>query len=95
MLFDFHESRDASGRNANKVVLYEDSSKKQLQEFISALRGLELMAQACLSLGVILNNVKSRQLSHLLTPGTVISINKCYETTLQLLPDALTVVNCR
>ncbi|XP_045796894.1 DNA mismatch repair protein MSH6 [Trifolium pratense] len=62
-------SRDASGRNANKVVLYEDSSKKQLQEFISALRGLELMAQACLSLGVILNNVKSTQLSQLLTPG--------------------------
>ncbi|WJX79846.1 DNA mismatch repair protein msh6 [Trifolium repens] len=62
-------SRDASGRNANKVVLYEDSSKKQLQEFISALRGLELMAEACSSLGVILNDVKSRQLSQLLTPG--------------------------
>lgn len=60
---------DASGRNANKVVLYEDASKKQLQEFISALRGLEVMAQACLSLSVILNDVKSRQLSHLLTPG--------------------------
>jgi hypothetical protein len=95
MLLDFHECRDASGRNANKVVLYEDSSKKQLQEFISALRGLELMAEACSSLGVILNDVKSRQLSQLLTPGTVISINKCYETTLQLLLDALTVVNCR
>jgi hypothetical protein len=92
MLLDFHECRDASGRNANKVVLYEDSSKKQLQEFISALRGLELMAEACSSLGVILNDVKSRQLSQLLTPGTVISINKCYETTLQLLLDALTVV---
>jgi hypothetical protein len=95
MLLDFHECRDASGRNANKVVLYEDSSKKQLQEFISALRGLELMAEACSSLGVILNDVKSRQLSQLLTPGTVLSINKCYETTLQLLLDALTVVNCR
>jgi DNA mismatch repair protein MSH6 len=92
MLLDFHECRDASGRNANKVVLYEDSSKKQLQEFISALRGLELMAEACSSLGVILNDVKSRQLSQLLTPGTVLSINKCYETTLQLLLDALTVV---
>ncbi|CAK8544398.1 unnamed protein product [Lathyrus sativus] len=62
-------SSDASGRNANKVVLYEDSAKKQLQEFISALRGLELMAQACLALSGILDDVESRQLSHLLTPG--------------------------
>ncbi|KAL5060662.1 hypothetical protein RYX36_032266 [Vicia faba] len=62
-------SSDASGRNANKVVLYEDSAKKQLQEFISALRGLELMAQACLALGGILNDVESRQLNYLLTPG--------------------------
>lgn len=76
MLLDFRDCSDASGRNANKVVLYEDASKKQLQEFISALRGLEVMAQACLSLSVILNDVKSRQLSHLLTPGTVILINK-------------------
>lgn len=76
MLLDFHECSDASGRNANKVVLYEDSAKKQLQEFISALRGLELMAQACLALGGILNDVESKQLSHLLTPGTIISLNK-------------------
>ncbi|KAF7804917.1 DNA mismatch repair protein MSH6 [Senna tora] len=60
---------EASGRNANKVVLYEDAAKKQLQEFISALRGCELMAQACSSLGIILNNNKSRQLHHLLTLG--------------------------
>lgn len=77
MLLDFHECSDASGRNANKVVLYEDSAKKQLQEFISALRGLELMAQACLALCGILNDVESRQLSYLLTPGKIISINKC------------------
>ncbi|KAF5455366.1 hypothetical protein F2P56_024955 [Juglans regia] len=60
---------EAQGRNANKVVLYEDAAKKQLQEFISALRGCELMAQACSSLGVILENVESRVLHHLLTPG--------------------------
>ncbi|KAL6515922.1 hypothetical protein OROGR_019227 [Orobanche gracilis] len=30
---------EANGRNANKVVLYEDATKKQLQDFISALRG--------------------------------------------------------
>lgn len=27
-------SSEASGRNANRVVLYEDASKKPLQEFI-------------------------------------------------------------
>lgn len=75
MLLDFHECSEASGRNANRVVLYEDASKKQLQEFILALRGCEQMAQACFSLGVILSHVKSRQLHHLLTPGTVVSIN--------------------
>lgn len=65
-IFSFSE---ASGRNADKVVLYEDAAKKQLQEFISALRGCEQMAQACSSLGVILKHVKSRQLHHLLTLG--------------------------
>lgn len=75
MHLDFHECSEASGRNANRVVLYEDASKKQLQEFILALRGCEQMAQACFSLGVILSHVKSRQLHHLLTPGTVVSLN--------------------
>lgn len=74
MLLYFLESSEAIGRNANKVVLYEDASKKQLQEFISALRGCELMAKACSSLGVILNNNESRQLCHLLTPG-IINLN--------------------
>ncbi|CAL5437422.1 unnamed protein product [Camellia sinensis] len=62
-------SSEANGRNANKVVLYEDASKKQLQEFISALRGCELMTKACSSFGVILENVGSRLLHHLLSPG--------------------------
>ncbi|XP_020234813.1 DNA mismatch repair protein MSH6 [Cajanus cajan] len=69
LLARIFSSSEASGRNANKVVLYEDASKKQLQEFISALRGCEQMEQACSSLGVILNHVKSRQLHNLLTPG--------------------------
>ena len=65
------ECSEANGRNANKVVLYEDAAKKQLQEFVSALRGCELMTQACSSLGVILENVESGLLHHLLTPGAV------------------------
>ncbi|XP_030488613.2 DNA mismatch repair protein MSH6 [Cannabis sativa] len=60
---------EANGRNANKVTLYEDAAKKQLQEFISALRGCELMVQACSSFGAILENVESRQLHHLLSSG--------------------------
>ena len=60
---------EANGRNANKVVLYEDAAKKQLQEFISVLRGCELMAQSCSSLSVSLENVESGVLHHLLTPG--------------------------
>ncbi|MCD7449438.1 DNA mismatch repair protein msh6 [Datura stramonium] len=62
-------SSEANGRNANKVILYEDAAKKQLQEFISALRGCESMVQACSSLGVILENTDSKLLHHLLTPG--------------------------
>nr|AAT67045.1 DNA mismatch repair protein [Petunia x hybrida] len=62
-------SSEANGRNANKVTLYEDAAKKQLQEFISALRGCESMARACSSLGVILENTDSKLLYHLLTPG--------------------------
>lgn len=54
------------------MVLYEDAAKKQLQEFISALRGCELMLQACSSLRVILENVESRRLDCLLTPGIMI-----------------------
>ncbi|KAL8527225.1 hypothetical protein ACS0TY_005198 [Phlomoides rotata] len=60
---------EASGRNANKVTLYEDAAKKQLQEFISALRGCEMMTNACSSLGAVLENAESRLLHHLLTPG--------------------------
>ena len=57
------------------MVLYEDAAKKQLQEFISALHGCELMGKACSSLGAILENVESRQLHHLLTPGITILIH--------------------
>jgi len=73
MQLGFLECSEASGRNANKVILYEDAAKKQVQEFIAALCGCEQMLEACSSLGVILNNVQSRQLHHLLTPGMLVS----------------------
>jgi DNA mismatch repair protein MSH6 len=62
-------SIEASGRNGDKVVLYEDTAKKQVQEFISTLRGCETMAEACSSLRAILKHDTSRRLLHLLTPG--------------------------
>ncbi|GKC87724.1 DNA mismatch repair protein MSH6, partial [Tanacetum coccineum] len=60
---------EANGRNASKVVLYEDASKKQLQEFILVLSGCELIIKACSSLGVILKYIDSSLLHRLLTPG--------------------------
>ncbi|GJY33065.1 DNA mismatch repair protein MSH6 [Tanacetum coccineum] len=60
---------EANGRNASKVVLYEDASKKQLQEFILVLSGCEIIINACSSLGVILEYTDSKLLHRLLTPG--------------------------
>ncbi|KAL9263429.1 DNA mismatch repair protein MSH6-like protein [Drosera capensis] len=62
-------SSDSNGRNANKIVLYEDAARRQLQEFIATLRGFELMNQACLHLGSITSSVGSELLRHLLIPG--------------------------
>lgn len=53
------------------MVLYEDVAKKQLQEFISTLRGCETMVEACTSLRASLEHDKSRRLRHLLTPGII------------------------
>ncbi|KAF5181247.1 Dna mismatch repair protein muts [Thalictrum thalictroides] len=69
---------EANGRNANKVVLYEDAAKRKLHELISALRGCELLAGACSSLSVVLNNVESTLVCSLLTSG---------------IPDAHSVIN--
>ncbi|CAK7348411.1 unnamed protein product [Dovyalis caffra] len=69
LLARIFSASEANGRNANKVVLHEDAAKKQLQEFISALHGCKFTALSCSSLAVILENVESGQLHHLLTPG--------------------------
>lgn len=62
-------SSEAHGRNANKIVLYEDAAKKQLQEFISTLRGFEIMILACSSLRSISDDADSVLLHHLLIAG--------------------------
>ncbi|KAH9626876.1 hypothetical protein KSS87_002276 [Heliosperma pusillum] len=69
LLSRLFSSSEANGRNANKIILYEDAAKKQLQEFISALRGCEVMALACSSLSSILDNTESELLHRLLVPG--------------------------
>ncbi|XP_042414294.1 DNA mismatch repair protein MSH6 isoform X1 [Zingiber officinale] len=69
LLSRLFSSCEAHGRNANRVILYEDASKKQLQEFIASLRGCETMIQACSSLYSILTMTESTLLHHLLTPG--------------------------
>lgn len=60
---------EAAGRNANKVVLYEDAAKKKLQEFIAALRGCQSMVQACASFKETMKGMTSTLLQHNLTPG--------------------------
>ncbi|XP_021770096.1 DNA mismatch repair protein MSH6-like isoform X2 [Chenopodium quinoa] len=69
LLMRLFASSEANGRNASKIVLYEDAAKKQLQEFISALRACEVMIVACSSLGSILDKTDSKLLHHLLVPG--------------------------
>ncbi|KAI4341663.1 hypothetical protein MLD38_026357 [Melastoma candidum] len=60
---------EACGRNANKVILYEDAAKKQLHEFISALRGCKSIHETFSSLSAVTKNIRSRLLNHLMTPG--------------------------
>ncbi|CAL9753886.1 unnamed protein product [Musa acuminata subsp. burmannicoides] len=62
-------SCEAHGRNANRVILYEDAAKKRLQEFIASLHGCEAMIQACSSLDTVLTSTESTLLHYLLTPG--------------------------
>ncbi|KAJ4730458.1 DNA mismatch repair protein MutS [Rhynchospora pubera] len=60
---------EGNGSSAKRAILYEDASKKQLLEFISALRGCQLMLKACSSLTSLLSLAESTLLHDLLTPG--------------------------
>ncbi|XP_068662211.1 DNA mismatch repair protein MSH6 isoform X2 [Aristolochia californica] len=83
LLARLFSSCGANGRNANKVVLYEDAAKKQLKEFVLVLRGCQTMMQACTSLGSMLDTVESTLLHELLTPGrglpNIFSVLKHFE----------------
>ncbi|KAJ3705799.1 hypothetical protein LUZ61_009504 [Rhynchospora tenuis] len=65
-LFAICEGNESS---AKRAILYEDASKKQLLEFISALQGCQLMLKACTSLTSLVSLAESTLLHHLLTPG--------------------------
>jgi len=59
-----------SGRNAAKVVLYEDVGKKQVLHFTAALRGCRSMLQAVTHFDSCVSKLTSSRLRDLLTIGT-------------------------
>ncbi|CAM0951311.1 unnamed protein product [Alopecurus aequalis] len=58
-----------NGRSSKSVVQYEDTSKRLLQQFTTALRGCQQMFQACSSLRVLTDTEGSCLLNDLLSPG--------------------------
>jgi len=81
-IFCYRETRE---RSANKIILYEDATKKQLQEFITTLRGCEQRLQACFS-----------QFHHLLTPGCASACKaiKEIESKIETSQGAKGTINC-
>ncbi|XP_062194119.1 DNA mismatch repair protein MSH6-like isoform X2 [Phragmites australis] len=55
-------------RRSSSVVLYEDASKRLLQQFTTALRGCQQMFQTCSSISMLICTEGS-QLNDLLSPG--------------------------
>ncbi|GBG86212.1 hypothetical protein CBR_g41117 [Chara braunii] len=72
MLARLHASSGAaggSGRFAQNVVLYEDSSKRHLGQFTSVLRGCRAMVRAIQEFKSCEKDISSSLLRHLVTPG--------------------------
>lgn len=67
LLAHLFSSCDESKRSSS-VVLYEDSSKRLLQQFTAALRGCQQMFHACSSFSTLICS-KGSQLNYLLSPG--------------------------
>lgn len=67
LLFTF--GSEANGRNASKVVMYEDVGKKQVHQFTAALRGCRSMLQAAAAFESYLPELSSNRLRDLLTIG--------------------------
>ncbi|BBN02356.1 DNA mismatch repair protein MSH6 [Marchantia polymorpha subsp. ruderalis] len=79
-----HAYSDESGRNAQKVVLYEDAAKKLLQELLATLRGCQALLQAVKSFEVVLPELSSDRLKQLISPdgglSEMFSIIENFET---------------
>lgn len=69
LLARLFSSCDENGRSSKSVVLYEDVSKRLLQQFTSALRGCQQMFQACSSVRMLTGTEGSCLLNDLLSPG--------------------------
>lgn len=57
------------GRDAMKVVLYEDNAKRRVAAMIAGLRGLQTLNQAIKGFQPVLPTLASSLLQQLLTPG--------------------------
>ncbi|KAL3677727.1 hypothetical protein R1sor_020683 [Riccia sorocarpa] len=68
LLARLYAASDESGRNAQKVVLYEDAAKKLLQELLAALRGCQALLQAVNSFATIGSKLTSSRLQQLISP---------------------------
>lgn len=67
MVFTF--GSEANGRNASKVVMYEDVGKKQVHQFTAALRGCRSILQGAATFESCLPELSSNRLRDLLTTG--------------------------
>lgn len=66
---DFWLCSGANGRNAAKVVMYEDVGKRQVLQFTAVLRGCRSMLQAVEHFDSCLSELTSGRLRDLLTFG--------------------------
>lgn len=57
------------GRDAMKVVLYEDNAKRRVAAMLAGLRGLQTLNQAIKGFQPLLPDLASSLLQQLLTPG--------------------------
>jgi hypothetical protein len=73
--FCYRYDSEGNRTSANRAILYEDASKKQLLEFISVLRGCELMFNTCCSLTQVLSLTESTLLHHLLSSGKKVLVH--------------------
>ncbi|KAL2641782.1 hypothetical protein R1flu_009369 [Riccia fluitans] len=68
LLSRLYAASDENGRNAQKVVLYEDAQKKLLLELLATLRGCRSLLQAVNSFETVVSKLSSSRLKQLISP---------------------------